>query len=72
MSVSLVGAAVVAIAAAVMVRRFYPDRIVMQDHGAQGHAPAPTPAPAPADAPTANGHGPDGDVRPLEEVGQER
>src|SRR5438067_339619 len=70
MSVSLVGAAVVAIAAAVMVRRFYPDRIVMQDHVA--HVPAP---PASADAPVeaatgGNGHGPsDGGLRPLEEVG---
>ena len=80
MSVSLVGAAVVAIAAAVMVRRFYPDRIVMQDHGAHGPAPAPVPAgppasgDAPAEAATAgNGHGPShSGVRPLEEVGQER
>ena len=65
MSVSLVGAAAVAIAAAVMVRRFYPDRIVMQEHGAHGPAPAApeTPAAGTADNPI---------PRPLEEVGRER
>jgi len=80
MSTSLVAGAIVAIAAAVMVRRFYPDRLVMHDHGAAGHAPAPTAAQAAAEAPApvgaapagANGHGPAGDVRPLEEVGQDR
>ncbi|HET9772015.1 MAG TPA: MFS transporter [Acidimicrobiia bacterium] len=55
LGVSLVAAAVVTMAAAVMVRRFYPDRIV--PHEGQGHgaatvtAPAPTPAPGPAAAP---------------------
>ena len=68
MSVSLVAAAAVAIAAAVMVRRFYPDRLVMQDHGA--HGPAPAPAPGPSET-VAGGEVP-ADSRPLEEVGQER
>src|SRR5207244_608824 len=53
MSVSLVAAAVVAVAAAVMVRRFYPDRLV--PHEGQGHGPVE--APASAQAPVSNGHG---------------
>ena len=46
MSVSLVAAAFVVVATAVMVRRFYPDRLVMHD-AAQGsaHGPAPDPVP---------------------------
>jgi hypothetical protein len=49
MRVSMVGAAVVAMAAAVMVRRFYPDRLVMHD---AAHAPqAATDEAAPAEAP---------------------
>jgi hypothetical protein len=77
MSVSLVAAAVVTIAAAVMVRRFYPDRIVMH-HEAQGHGPAASAAAEPADAPAHagadghNGNGAAGGPRPLEEVGRER
>jgi EmrB/QacA subfamily drug resistance transporter len=43
LGVSLVAAAVVTMAAAVMVRRFYPDRIV--PHEGQGHAAPSTPAP---------------------------
>src|SRR5207302_767675 len=70
MSVSLVAAAIVAVAAAVMVRRFYPDRIVMHDHGA--HGPAPAPVPAEQSHSQGNGHGPADDLRPLEEVGRER
>ena len=46
---SLVGAAIVTVAAAVMVRRFYPDRIV--PHEGQGHGPGAAPAPGPAVAP---------------------
>jgi Na+/melibiose symporter-like transporter len=70
MSVSLVAAAVVAIAAAVMVRRFYPDRIVMHDHDAHRPSPAAEAAPVPAESGTGSGHGSvDGDPRPLEEVG---
>jgi len=79
MSVSLVVGATVALVAAVMVRRFYPDRIVMGDHGAHHPAapaagPAPShdgaagPAPVTGDVPS----GPGGGARPLEEVGQER
>jgi EmrB/QacA subfamily drug resistance transporter len=45
LGVSLVAAAIVTMAAAVMVRRFYPDRIV--PHEGQGHA-APVGAPVPA------------------------
>jgi EmrB/QacA subfamily drug resistance transporter len=67
MSASLVAAAIVAVAAAVMVRRFYPDRLVMQDHGLHGHAPVAAAQDAPADG---NGHGPVDGVRPLEEVGR--
>ena len=70
MSVSLVAAAIVAVAAAVMVRRFYPVRIVMHDHGA--HGPAPAPVPAEQSHSQGNGHGPADDLRPLEEVGRER
>ena len=43
MSVSLVAAAFVVVATAVMVRRFYPDRLVMQD-AAHGTAPDSVPA----------------------------
>jgi DHA2 family multidrug resistance protein-like MFS transporter len=68
MSVSLLAAAIVAAAAAVMVRRFYPDRIVMHDHGAHGHAPAPVPAEASS---TYEPAAPD-DRRPLEGSGQPR
>jgi EmrB/QacA subfamily drug resistance transporter len=50
LGVSLVGAAIVTMAAAVMVRRFYPDRIV--PHEGQGHGVA-APAAAPAAAPVA-------------------
>jgi hypothetical protein len=82
MTVSLVAAAAVTIAAAVMVRRFYPDRIVMH-HEAHGHGPAAaTEAPAAATAAPvveagagANGHHGDGgagEPRPLEGVGGER
>ena len=49
LGVSLVGAAIVTVAAAVMVRRFYPDRIV--PHEGQGHGPGAAPAPGPAVAP---------------------
>jgi hypothetical protein len=41
MRVSLVAAAFVVVATAVMVRRFYPDRLVMQEHG-HGHHAAPS------------------------------
>jgi EmrB/QacA subfamily drug resistance transporter len=77
MSVSLVAAAIVTIAAAVMVRRFYPDRIVMH-HEAHGHGPAASAAAEPAGAPAHagadghNGNGAAGGPRPLEEVGRER
>jgi len=59
------------------VRRFYPDRIVMHDHGAYGPAPAPVPVPEPVPAgSTSTSHGdadvPAGELRPLEEVGGER
>jgi hypothetical protein len=45
MSISLVAASFVVVATAVMVRRFYPDRLVMHDaaHGGQA-APDPVPA----------------------------
>jgi hypothetical protein len=76
MGVSLVAAAIVAVAAAVMVRRFYPDRIV--PHEGQGHPPVE--APAPMATGHANGNGNIGDggitaadgVRPLEGSGRER
>jgi hypothetical protein len=74
MSVSLVAAAMVTIAAAVMVRRFYPDRIVMQYHETHGDA-ADAPASS-SDAPAGtgtNGHnrnGAAGGPRSLEEVGR--
>jgi hypothetical protein len=75
MSASLVAAAIVTIAAAVMVRRFYPDRIVMH-HEAHGHGHAPAPALASdGQADEADGHNGNGAAdaaRPLEEVGQER
>jgi Na+/melibiose symporter-like transporter len=74
MTVSLVAAAVVAVAAAVMVRRFYPDRLVMQEHGAHGPAPeAPAVVPEAAPAADGNGHVPAGELRPageLEGVGE--
>jgi len=44
MSIAMVGAAIVVLATAVMVRRFYPDRLVMHD-AAHGHAAAPHPVP---------------------------
>ncbi|HEV7861274.1 MAG TPA: DHA2 family efflux MFS transporter permease subunit [Acidimicrobiia bacterium] len=87
MGVSLVAAAIVAVAAAVMVRRFYPDRIVMQyeapGHGAPSQpddgAAAPEAVPATVGATQANGNGrANGNghsvegFRPLEETGQER
>jgi len=68
MSVTLVTAAVVAVAAAVMVRRFYPDRLVMQGHGAHGPVPQPQPELEPgrvaeaAPATDGNGRVPAGDV----------
>src|SRR5581483_3056004 len=68
MSVTLVTAAVVAVLAAVMVRRFYPDRLVMQGYGAHGPVPHPEPELEPgrvagAEPATAgNGHVPAGDV----------
>jgi EmrB/QacA subfamily drug resistance transporter len=76
MSVSLVAAAVVAVAAAVMVRRFYPDRLV--PHEGQGHGPVE--APASAQAPVSNGHGTGNEdgpsaldsPRPLEGTGRQR
>jgi EmrB/QacA subfamily drug resistance transporter len=78
MSVSLVAAAIVTMAAAVMVRRFYPDRIVMQYHEASGdgHGDVAGAPAAASDAPAGtgtNGHnrnGAAGDPRPLEEVGR--
>jgi hypothetical protein len=45
MSLSLVAAAFVVVAAAVMVRRFYPDRLVMHDAAPDSHA-APVTVPA--------------------------
>ena len=66
MTVSLVAGAIVAVAAAVMVRRFYPDQIVMHDHGAHGHAPAP--APAAVAATDGDGHVPADEPRPLGEL----
>jgi len=73
MSVSLVAAAIVAVAAAVMVRRFYPDRIVMQEYAVHAPAPVEAPAPAPAAGGQTNGEPAAGDAgRPLEEVGRER
>jgi EmrB/QacA subfamily drug resistance transporter len=45
MSLSLVAAAFVVVATAVMVRRFYPDRLVMHDAAPEPH-PAPDPVPA--------------------------
>jgi hypothetical protein len=61
-----------------MVRRFYPDHLVMQEHGAHGPAPeTPEQQPEPvADAVPAtngNGHVPAGELRPsgeLEGVGE--
>jgi EmrB/QacA subfamily drug resistance transporter len=53
MSISLVAAAFVVVATAVMVRRFYPDRLVMQDHGHGHHAAPPAPVsvePSPSEA----------------------
>jgi EmrB/QacA subfamily drug resistance transporter len=80
MTVTCVAAAIVAVAAAVMVRRFYPDHLVMQEHGAHGPAPEAEVEPVPvADAGPAsngnngNGHVPTGELRPsgeLEEVGE--
>ena len=78
MGVSLVAAAIVAVAAAVMVRRFYPDRIVTQ-YEAPGHGSRPVPV----GAPESNGHESNGhangnghavveSLRPLEETGRER
>ena len=49
MSVSLVAAAFVVVATAVMVRRFYPDRLVMHD-AAPGHDAAPDLLPAESSA----------------------
>jgi len=83
MSVSLVAAAIVAVAAAVMVRRFYPDRIV--PHEGQGHPAAQGPG-VPTGVPVAgqdshgdgngnahpNGNGHGSVVRPLEGTGRER
>jgi EmrB/QacA subfamily drug resistance transporter len=72
MSVSLVAAAIVAVAAAVMVRRFYPDRLV--PHEGQGHVPVEVPAPkghANGNG-NGNGHGDVDGVRPLEGTGRER
>jgi hypothetical protein len=53
MRVSMVGAAVVAMAAAVMVRRFYPDRVVMHDAGHSPRAASNEAVPAEAPAPAA-------------------
>jgi EmrB/QacA subfamily drug resistance transporter len=50
MNISLVVAAVVVAATAVMVRRFYPDRLVMHDAVPADHA---VPSPVPADEPSA-------------------
>jgi len=74
MSVSLVAAAIVAIAAAVMVRRFYPDRIVMQYHESHvpGSATGPDGGPFDAARDGQNGHAAVEELRPLEEVGRER
>jgi len=78
MTVTCVAAAVVAVAAAVMVRRFYPDHLVMQEHGA--HGPVPEEAPEQSEpvaeavpATNGNGHVPAGELRPsgeLEGVGE--
>jgi EmrB/QacA subfamily drug resistance transporter len=57
MTLSLVAGAVVAGAAAVMVRRFYPDRIVMHDAG-HVHRTEPAPVEAPAAVTAAGSHGP--------------
>ncbi|MDQ1506480.1 MAG: hypothetical protein QOD57_4207 [Actinomycetota bacterium] len=76
MSVSLVAAAMVTIAAAVMVRRFYPDRIVMQYHETHGDGDAADAPAASSDVPAGtgtNGHnrnGAAGGPRSLEEVGR--
>jgi hypothetical protein len=76
MSVSLVAAAMVTIAAAVMVRRFYPDRIVMQYHETHGDGDAAGAPAASSDVPAGtgtNGHnrnGAAGGPRSLEEVGR--
>jgi EmrB/QacA subfamily drug resistance transporter len=51
MSISMVAAAVVVLAAAVLVRRFYPDRLVIHD-AAPGHQPV-APPDVPAEAPAA-------------------
>jgi hypothetical protein len=49
MSVSLVAAGFVVVATAVMVRRFYPDQLVMHD-AAHGPASGATPDPIPAES----------------------
>jgi hypothetical protein len=82
MEVALVAAAVVTMAAAVMVRRFYPDRIVTQyegpGHGGHVDAAASGDGPAAHGQADGNGHGNGngrvvvGELRPLEELGQER
>ena len=52
MRVSMVAAAIVVMTAAVIVRRFYPDRLLMHD-AAHGDPAAPAPAPDPVAAPEA-------------------
>jgi hypothetical protein len=70
MTLSLVAGAVVAGAAAVMVRRFYPDRIVMHDAGhVHRTEPAPVEAPAAVTAAGSQGPGTNGDgYRPAGEL----